>query len=205
VGLTLFTGLAIDKFGPGLCSLVFSAVMLLGVTLNASTAPGPYALAWLLLGRMCLGLGESLTNSASVMIERWHSGRMLTFACGFNQAFVQLFGSAATFYVLPLLHSVPTAQWVVVGVCVASLTANVAYVGMSRFFLPPHEAPPSSAPASSTSFVLEVGPALRSLPLLFWLVIAMASLLSPILYTYTAFGPSLLMERFGLSEVEVTP
>jgi MFS family permease len=43
---------------------------------------------------------------------------------------------------------------------------------------------------------------LKSFPLLFWLVIGMHCLLSPILYSFSAFGPLFFMEKYGYTQEE---
>jgi len=45
---------------------------------------------------------------------------------------------------------------------------------------------------------------LRSLPLLFWLVLAMHCLLSPILYSFSAFGPMFFMEKYGMRQEDAS-
>jgi len=71
---------------------------------------------------------------------------------------------------------------------------------------PPYLSPPAltaqtQVPASSFS---PLGPlsTLRSLPLLFWLVLLMHCSLSPILYTFTAFGPQMIQQKYALGEEE---
>lgn len=44
--------------------------------------------------------------------------------------------------------------------------------------------------------------AVRALPPLFWLVALMQVLLSPILYSFSAFGPLFFMEKYGVSQEE---
>lgn len=203
--MSLVSGLAIDRFGVNRASVTFNILILLGAVLIASTPPSPWSLYWLLFGRMLIGFGESLCASTSVMIERWYKGRALTFVTGVNMAFVQLFGSAAAFYVLPQLASVNAAQWLTVGVCAISVAANLCYVCMTRKFTPPNE--PSYA--EKAQMALEHKPSLLSFlrgevhfPLLFILVCAEAFFLCPILYTYTAFGPSLLIEKWGITQAQ---
>lgn len=43
---------------------------------------------------------------------------------------------------------------------------------------------------------------LKMLPFIYWMVVAMIFCLSPILYTFTAFGPSYFEDKWDLSEVE---
>ena len=82
-------------------------------------------------------------------VGRWFKGRLLTFAVGYNAAFVQLFGSAAAFYFLPLLGSAQQANWVTAGVCAISFLANIVYVSLTPLHLPtsPLPSPPSTPPS----------------------------------------------------------
>ena len=223
----------------------------------------------------------------SAMIGSWFKGSpILTFACGWNQAFVQLFGSAAAFLVLPRImqadatpqhahsssHShagvshhhgfapaateatLPGAEleshvrlclWVTVGVCALALASNLAYAAIDlRYrekYMPAEDDDDgaeeddedyvaveeddsyltgsgeqqlqasraelmgdATSPHTPRESAAEMGALqrLRSFPALFWIVLTMHGLLSPILYTFTAFGPVSLMELYGLSEFE---
>ena len=231
------------------------------------------------------------TSAALRCVGRWFKGRLLTFAVGFNAAFVQLFGSATAFYVLPLLGSAQRANWMTAAVCAVSFLANVLYV--SAFSHPSHRpsfhhpcyhllSPPLSLSpvqivveracvrwkpdyeevvevydvddglpngddAAEQSALLtgtvhaghplydgradderlklqgsahnvddeivhlhedELEPpssitaSLAALSPLYWLVILMILLLSPILYTFTAFGPLEFQDRYGLSAAD---
>lgn len=217
------------------------------------------------------------------MIGSWFKGSpILTFACGWNQAFVQLFGSAAAFLVLPHImqpnaepqhsssHShvaashrhrgfapaateatLPRSEleshvrlclWVTVAVCALSLAANLVYTAIDlkyrEKYMPLEDEDDgaeeddedymavdeddsymggsvqqqqsqellgdAAAVQTSREAAAEMGALqrLRSFPALFWIVLTMHGLLSPILYTFTAFGPVSLMELYGLSEYE---
>ncbi len=230
-----------------------------------------HSMLYMLTGRVLLGVGgESLCAAASAILARWFRGSSwLTFACGFNQALVQLLGSAAVFIILPsivrsggrsaaaaaapesntaagdadtlvlqqhqLNAHVRLCLWVTVAVCALSLAANLVYALVQwryeEAYLPPPDDAEAEAEAeieaeasSSLALAEEDGeskpllaspsssvPAaphsggwadLRGFSRLFWLVLLMHGLLSPILYTLTAFGPLALMERYEISEQE---
>lgn len=85
---------------------------------------------YLLIGRLFLGLGgESIVACSSTMIATWftHNGYLNT-AMALNQAFVQLFGSSAAFYLLPRLHSIDSVQLFTLAVGVFSLLCNFLYI-----------------------------------------------------------------------------
>lgn len=299
VVLVFIGGILIDRYGVRITSLVFNLFMFIGLVIFA-LAPVDHPLPFMLLGRLLLGFGECLCASASTMIGLWFKGSWLTFGMGFNQAFVQLFGSAPSFFLLPLLlkydNGVELALWVTAGVGLISLLANVIFVIIDIKFdhlrpreitspqeedetdlqdieqtetsqlisknththhadaqkhsssnttthtyqsitdtshqntkftpkqlqkidsslrsiqqerederhidlgLPvSHEAPLTSSSNSEHKSMTDI---LSSFPTLFWLVLAMQSLLSPILYTFTAFGPLFFMQKYGISESE---
>jgi MFS family permease len=136
--LVFFSGQFIDQFGLRRSSLVFNGLILLGMLLGAvlpspkdpSTSLSPNLIYVLLLtSRLVLGLGgESICACVSTMISRWFSStNHLNTAMALNQANVQLWGSAAAFYILPNVESIPAAQWITVVVCVISLCANLLY------------------------------------------------------------------------------
>lgn len=307
--LVFFGGLLVDRYGVVAMSLLFNSLMLIGMTLFAAAPAEPQyeydaqggvlsvhastrSMVYMLTGRLMLGLGgECLCAAASAMLARWfRASGHLTFAAGFNQAFVQLFGSAAAFLLLPKLMQFQREQtsagdvdpaaaagaatmpaalddaaaatttdaytlganvrvclWATVCVCAISFAANLLYAMLhwrySARYLPQAETDdaetgnedeydsigdtdmmdglgvadaearqlvldPEAAgingaaePARSPSS-LSAGERLRSFTPLFWLVLSMHCMLSPILYTLTAFGPVALMERYGLSESE---
>lgn len=270
--LVFIGGLWIDRLGVVTTSLIFNVTMLAGMVLFALAPAEPlvdadtgrthastHSLVYLLTGRLLLGLGgECLCAAASTMLARWfENSGWLTFACGLNQALVQLLGSAAAFMILPQVMerrtkgteagriedgpasglstddhgdlgvNVRICLWLTVGVCVVSLLANLAYAAIEKRYghlLPASSegAPAITAPslaslnegaylpireptsASSSSSVVEVTAWERvsSLSHFFWLILLMHCLLSPILYTFTAFGPLQLMERYGVSEAQ---
>ena len=256
--LVFIGGLAIDRFGPTYTSLLFNLLMLLGMIIFA-LAPLDAPMPYFVVGRLLLGFGESLCASIATALGMWFKGSVLTFAVGFNQAYVQLMGSAAAFYLLPLLGSAQRAGWVTAAVCGVSVTANLVYVFIERSCidykpeyaeLPPsptlhagevedgggdesdllvgtmqppplydgrvdderwklqghahniddedeivhvHSLSPSSSSVTST---------LTSLSPLYWLVILMILLLSPILYTFTAFGPLEFQDKYYLTPAQ---
>ena len=87
-------GVLIDKYGPTYTSLVFNFCMLVGMVVFAM-APVDSPMLCFVVGRLLLGFGESLCASVATMLGLWFKGSVLTFSVGFNQAYVQLFGSAA--------------------------------------------------------------------------------------------------------------
>ena len=234
VVLVFISGLAIDYYGTLITSLAFNTLMLTGAIVIALTPPTATALYALLFGRLLIGFGESLCAAIATILGAHFKGRALTFATGFNMAFVQLCGSAAAFYLLPLLRDVNSAQWMTVAVCAVSLMANILYVILQAFTpptdtpAPPDEivviptiasngradeydrllsalkdgAPTTGSRAHSTSPLTSALNGVKELPALYWLVIVMIALLSPILYTFTAFGPLLFMEKWHLTSEE---
>ena len=267
--LVFIGGLLIDHYGPAYTSLLFNAAMLIG-TIIFALAPVDHPMLCFVIGRLLLGFGESLCASVATMLGLWYKGSVLTFSVGFNQAFVQLFGSAAAFYVLPLLPTARDALWVTAAVCLLSFVANVAYVVLEKGFpqyrpdhqqhyehIPEHDDDDDmhqqhnsagqllngyhTAGASEQQAVVDDGWRLQghahnvdddatdedeivhmhntttstispspssilssvtSLPPLYWLIITMILLLSPILYTFTAFGPLEFQSKWGLSAAD---
>lgn len=51
-----------------------------------------------------------------------------------NQAFVQIFGSAAAFYILPHVHSIIQSQYICIYVCLLSLLANYFYNSSELYY-----------------------------------------------------------------------
>ena len=170
---------------------------------------------------------------------------------------MQLFGSAAAFYLLPLLPTALDALWVTAAVCLLSFVANIAYVLLEKGF--PQYRPDYQPVAenddeyedeesyglsgngyhtaggahngegngwklqghshnvedsatedevvhvhsdSLAPFPSGVLASVTSLPLLYWLIILMILLLSPILYTFTAFGPLEFQAKWHLSPAD---
>lgn len=244
--LVFFSGQFIDTYGLRISSLFFNALILASMLLAAFTptpesgtlsTTGVYVL--LLMSRLLLGLGgESICACVSTMISRWFSSTSyLNTAMAINQASVQLLGSAASFYILPQIHSIPACQWVTVIVCVISLVANLVYNfyeqqydsflaavnevkdeeqncnyegarSMTYQSIEMEENCSSLQQIESDKFKLSVGEmswwrqiisVLMKFPTLYWLIILHISLVSPILYTFTAFGPMYLQETFASS------
>ena len=254
--LVFIGGVLIDRYGPAYTSLLFNVCMLAGMVVFA-LAPVDQPMVCFVIGRLLLGFGESLCASVATMLGLWFKGSVLTFSVGFNQAYVQLFGSAAAFYLLPLLPTAVDALWVTAAVCLLSFLANVVYVVLEKGFpqyrpdyqhiaeqyddSPDHAARPlvngyhtagseqaavdsgwklqgyshnvdddaaandeivhvhSDSLSPSPSGVLS---SVTSLPLLYWLIILMILLLSPILYTFTAFGPLEFQAKWHLTAAE---
>ncbi len=267
--LVFFSGQFIDKFGLRRSSLIFNGLIFLGMLL-AAILPSPndpttslsanqiYLL--LLISRLILGLGgESICACVSTMISRWFSStNHLNTAMALNQASVQLFGSAAAFYILPHVEAISSAQWITVVVCIISLTSNLIYNYFDMVFqdylvevnetkdeqlIHPivnevecktptkvssngsyyqsiqtgedyynHDLEtsfssyPSHTPQRDRSIEDGSGSipgifgqsilVLKKFPTIFWLLLLHISLVSPILYTFTAFGPMYLQETF---------
>jgi MFS family permease len=273
--LVFFSGQFIDRFGLQRSSLVFNGLILISMLL-AAILPSPqdpntslttsqiYVL--LLISRLVLGLGgESICACVSTMISRWFSStKYLNTAMALNQASVQLFGSAAAFYILPHVEAISSAQWITVTVCLISLVANLCYNyfdtvyqeylvdvnevkdedllhGTAAVTVTGCETSSStvtvnssyyqsvqtkeeeeyadvetsfSSPASISNNPVSWNPmkdneevggesvlsqsilVLKKFPVLFWLLLLHISLVSPILYTFTAFGPMYLQETF---------
>ena len=258
--LVFIGGVLIDRYGPAYTSVVFNFCMLAGMVIFA-LAPVDSPMLCFVIGRLLLGFGESLCASVATMLGLWFKGSVLTFSVGFNQAYVQLFGSAAAFYLLPLLPSAVDALWVTAAVCLLSFLANVGYILLEKTF-PQYrsdyqrisevddESPDdTSSPlvngyhaAGSEQAAVDRGWRLQghshnvedelvedelvddevvhvhsdsispspsgvfgsvtSLPLLYWLIILMILLLSPILYTFTAFGPLEFQAKWHLTAAE---
>jgi MFS family permease len=250
--LVFFSGQVIDTYGIRTSSIFFSGLILLSMLVAAFTpapntgllpATGVYWM--LLLSRFLLGLGgESIYACVSTMISRWFSStKQLNTAMAINQASVQLFGSAAAFFILPKLGSISGSQWVTVFVCVISLVANLVYNYYERIYEEylvdvneekdahqhldedKHIIKPSyqsigtmeidvehsqndiilqrhsfaHASAENASIWAQSYATLSKFPALFWLILLHISLVSPILYTFTAFGPMYLQETFASS------
>lgn len=246
--LAFFSGQFIDSYGLRKSSIFFNVLILVSMLLAALTPTpesgilsptGVYVM--LLLSRLLLGLGgESICACVSTMISRWFSSTQhANTAMALNQASVQLFGSAASFYILPHIKSIPACQWITVLVCVVSLVANIIY----NYYETQHEdyltevnekkdeeqylhnelpslptyqsidtdsvhdvsqnqhhknIPTMQLPVEQSVWQQSVD-TLAKFPVLFWLIILHISLVSPILYTFTAFGPMYLQETFGSS------
>ena len=126
-----------------------------------------------------------------------------------------------------LEHNVRVCLWVTAFVCVISLVSNIIYAGIEWRYgvahIPPDSEPTAleASPGHSVNeyevirelphTINDLSPSVpvseltawqrvRSFSVLFWLVLTMHCLLSPILYTFTAFGPVALMERYGCDE-----
>jgi MFS family permease len=222
VVLVFFSGQFIDRYGLQQSSLLFNYVILAGMLLAAltpvfmtsgstSSSSEPSLLVYLslLLSRLILGLGgESIVACSSTMIAKWFStGDYLNTAMAVNQAGFQLFGSAAAFYILPHANNIILSQWITVGVCVISLVANYKYNAFEVYYddylneqqvilqqqqeLEVVEKDIQSKKTSSSIFGV-----LFEFPLLFYILLLHISLVSPILYTFTAFGPMYLQQTF---------
>lgn len=247
--LVFFSGQFIDSYGLRTSSLFFSSIILISMLVAVFT-PSPDSgylsetgiYVMLLVSRFLLGLGgESIFACVSTMISRWFSStKHLNTAMAINQASVQLFGSAAAFYILPHLGSIPLCQWVTVGVCLISLCANLVYnyfeylyedflidineekdihqhfhddyqvvANYSSFGNTDPEMQNTSSvagsnhslshPMESSNIWVQSYHILQKFPVLFWLILLHVSLVSPILYTFTAFGPMYLQETFAAS------
>jgi MFS family permease len=243
--LVYFSGIFIDKYGVVYSSLLFNLLILFGFFVCAiapvsssvsdiGTTGSFYkwtpTYAYLLVGRLLLGLGgESIVACASTMLATWftHNGFLNT-ALSINQAFVQLFGSSAAFYLLPRFHSIDMVQWVTFGVGIFSIACTVLYAYLQEInathltqlnelssktsapsscenqFLRNVEAderspllsPKENTPIENSSLATQsIGR--PQFPLLFWLLFLHISLMSPILYTFTAFGPLYLQDGFA--------
>ena len=254
--LVFIGGVLIDRYGPAYTSLIFNFCMLAGMVIFA-LAPADRPMLCFVIGRLLLGFGESLCASVATMLGLWFKGSVLTFSVGFNQAYVQLFGSAAAFYLLPLLPTAVDALWVTAAVCLLSFLANVVYVLLEKGFpqyRPDYQLIADSDDeqqddttgqvangyhtAGSEQAAVDNGWRLQghshnvddddatddevvhmhsdsispspsgifasvtSLPLLYWLIIVMILLLSPILYTFTAFGPLEFQAKWHLTAAE---
>jgi len=64
--LVFLGGLAIDAYGPATTSLLFNALMLIGMVVFA-LAPTDSPLPYFIVGRLLLGFGECLCASISTM------------------------------------------------------------------------------------------------------------------------------------------
>lgn len=98
--------LLVDRYGVVPCSLLFNTCMLVGMVIFAIAPAEPefvldgtgvlhhrasaHSMLYLLTGRLLLGIGgECLCAAASAALARWfRASSWLTFATGFNQAFV---------------------------------------------------------------------------------------------------------------------
>lgn len=216
VVLVFFSGQFIDTYGLQQSSLLFNYVILLGMLIAAMTPllitsdePSTLVYLSLLISRLFLGLGgESIVACSSTMISKWFSaGDYLNTAMAINQAGFQLFGSAAAFYILPHVNNIILSQWLTVGVCVISLIANYQYNLLESYYdgylnelqiilqhrqelqLAEKDITPKKTSASIFSVLFEF-------PLLFYMLLLHISLVSPILYTFTAFGPMYLQQTF---------
>jgi MFS family permease len=249
VVLVFFSGQFIDTYGLKRSSILFNSLILVSMLLGAIT-PSPSdnaASFWtprivylcLLLSRLLLGLGgESICACVSTMISRWFaSTQHLNTAMALNQASVQLFGSAAAFYILPHAQNIVTSRWITVAVCLISLLANLFYNHYETLYdaflddvnqvttetnlsiekkhgdgkdyqsIPTihqdeaekAEIPPSDE-FSNENIFLQSYRVLLKFPTLFWLILLHISLVSPILYTFTAFGPMYLQETFAATK-----
>ena len=254
--LVFIGGILIDRYGPAYTSLVFNFCMLAGMVVFAM-APADSPMVCFVIGRLLLGFGESLCASVATMLGLWFKGSVLTFSVGFNQAYVQLLGSAAAFYFLPLLPTAVDALWVTAAVCLLSFLANVVYVVLEKSF--PQYRPDYQAIVESDDEYIandtngvpsangyhtvgteqaavdngwrlqghshnvedddhdevvhvhsdSISPSpsgvvgsVLSLPLLYWLIILMIMLLSPLLYTFTAYGPLEFQAKWHLTPAE---
>jgi MFS family permease len=255
--LVFFSGQFIDSYGLRKSSLLFNSLILVSMIIAAITPP-PSGSFWtptvvyicLLFSRLLLGLGgESICACVSTMISRWFSSTAhLNTAMALNQASVQVFGSAAAFYILPHAGSITLCQWITVGVCVISLVANLIYNHYETIYdayldeinvqkdvkqhveyldekhhqenayqyqtvsVDIEQTTPTTtsttAPTTPSSFsftntlanistgLAESWYVLTRFPTLFWLLLIHIGLVSPILYTFTAFGPMYLQETF---------
>ena len=249
--LVFFSGQFIDRVGLRKSSLIFNSFILISVILAAFTPSSTHdaeasnltVYILLLLSRLLLGLGgESICACVSTMISRWFSStNHLNTAMALNQSSVQLFGSAAAFYILPRISSIVLCQWVCVGVSVLCILANLVYnyyeaiyesylnevneVKDENKLHQIHETPASNSHATNSNYqavptttdiehaqklAVQAGESsknvlvqsyhtLRRFPTIFWILLLHISLVSPILYTFTAFGPMYLQETFPSS------
>jgi hypothetical protein len=139
-----------------------------------------------------------------------------------SQGMVQIFGSAAVFFILPHVDSISTSQRVTVGVCCLSMMATLVYNAIDRKYeghlsaadldycdtpMTAHSGSEDKKLAKYHSISIQDNidtpeesrrwsDALSFTPL-FWLHLAHIGFTSPILYTFTAFGPVYLQENFA--------
>lgn len=132
--LPFFGGYFVDRFGVGLCLLIFTSLIAVG---QVAVTIGFIAKSWpiIFLGRLIFALGgENLIVANSALLADWFKGKELAFAFGINLSIARV-GSVINNILSPALtRSVGLifALWFGAFTCVASVACVVLTIPLDR-------------------------------------------------------------------------
>lgn len=133
IGLVLAGGILVDRLGPRLATVVFTALALLGSVLTAASPSLPL----MTLGRLVFGLGsEALIVAVTTLLAQWFSSRELGLAFGLNLSLARAgsFGADYSPTVAKPLYDAgwQPPLWLAAGLSALSLLACLAYFLVER-------------------------------------------------------------------------
>ncbi|MCD6165420.1 MFS transporter [bacterium] len=187
-------GVLADKLGVKRASILFVALFAFGTILTATKK-----FEIMLIGRFLFGIGaECYYVVMNKILAKWFKDKGLALAFGVS-LFLMRAGTYAAFFGLPWLaenFTLSAALWIVAGINVAGLIANIIYIFLDNYGEKKKYV--SFVEQEEETFKLR---AALKLPLAFWVISLLCVTYYSAIFPFQAAATDFFTERYGMDTI----